>query len=203
MQRLRIFFLVCVLELCSGSGCTNPIAPIDTPQELIPLKIGNEWNYEVANYLPAFNDTLYRQYSSRIISDTLIEGKKHFVVNTYSNFLISAIVINFSDGYYIKQYDKYAISLKYPVRLGDKYRRIITDTDKKPVDTLNIEITALDKQIIVQAGKFQCYEEQYSVGSDKYVSHIAPGHGWIEGLIYDSTATLVARTQLTSYTLQK
>ena len=32
-----------------GPGCTNPTTPITTPQEVIPLKVGNEWHYENAN----------------------------------------------------------------------------------------------------------------------------------------------------------
>jgi hypothetical protein len=66
-----------------------------------------------------------------------------------------------------------------------------------------VEIIDLNKNITVKAGTFQCYTEQYYLNSSKYQTFIAVGYGTVQELIYDSTNTLVARLQLTSYTLQK
>ena len=185
-----------------STSCTNPLQPI-TPSESIPLKIGNQWNYESANYLPSFNDTLIRQFTSRIVADTTIEGKKYFIENIYAGFLITTIMINLPDGSYQRVGNRDVLGIRYPIKLGDKYQVETFDRLGQPSDLLNIEITALNKEITVAAGKFQCYERTYSINSYKYVHHIAGGHGWIQGLTYDDTGTLVARTQLTSYTLQK
>jgi hypothetical protein len=204
MQRLTSFFLACalVLVLCNAS-CTDIITPILTPKEIIPLKVGNEWNYEVANYLVAFKDTLIRQFSVQVVRDTIIEGKKHFVRNIFGSFFISTIGINFYDGYYLYANKYHRLVVKYPVKIGDKYQRINTDINSIPTDTLNIEIVGIDKTVSVKAGTFQCYEEQYNLNSFKFLTQRSAGYGMIQELTYDDTGTLVARTQLTSYTIQK
>jgi hypothetical protein len=199
---ILIVLLTCA-ALVSSTSCTDIITPILTPKEIIPLKVGNEWNYEVANYLTAFNDTLIRNYSARVVADTMIGNKKHFICHSYSSFLTLVICINLSDGYYGWYNGKYSLGIKYPVRLGDKYQRVLRDADKKPTDTLNITITGLDKQITVKAGTFQCHEEEYYIQPFKYVFYFSAGYGDIQSLIYDGTGTLIARTQLTSYTIQK
>lgn len=201
-KRIVTSILIACVAFVGGTSCTNPLQPI-TPSESIPLKIGNQWDYESANYLPVFNDTLIRRFTSRIVADTIIKGKKYFIENIDAGFLITIIQIQLPDGAYQRIGSKDILGTKYPVKLGDKYQVESYDRFGQLSDTLNIEITALNKEVTVEAGKFQCYEKTYFIGSYKYVDHTAPGHGWIQGLTYDSTGTLVARVQLTSYTIQK
>ena len=91
-----------------------------------------------------FNDTLIREFSVRIVADTVIEGKKYFRQHIYANSLISSLVINLPSGYYGRIGNKDYLAIPYPVTLGNKYKSAVFDSNDQLVRFDDIEVTVLN-----------------------------------------------------------
>ena len=78
MKILFFFATICIL--------TNCFAQVDSSLKYYPLKIGNEWEYKVEvkdewpTWPPPGTDLFYEMRT--IKSDTLIDGRKYFVINS-------------------------------------------------------------------------------------------------------------------------
>lgn len=165
------FILIALVQSCNDVN--NPSVD-EISEDIIPLAVGNTWNYHTTLYDTAGN--VFREFdsSSRITGDTLIDNNTWYYYE--SNAWFCSI---FEDGYHT--YDPYRsdslknrLNFKYPCAAGDKYSYY--------------EVAKSDTQITVPAGTFNCimYKLRMRTSMDfAYLDFfIKPGIGYIKTIEY-------------------
>ena len=161
---------------CVFIGCSDKSNPVNNgPRiDLIPLAVGNTWNYKFSAYDTTGNVYLTDTTVTKIVGDTAIANQMWYYQDVQGNY--SA---NLQNGYYT--YSRYAqdslrfgMVYKYPCQPGDKY----SYTEVRQCDTL----------ITVPAGTFSCIFYAYRLKtldsfwySDAYIS---PGAGIVKAIGY-------------------
>jgi hypothetical protein len=203
-RNLYLLFILSALLICS---CSESTEPDNTINQLIPLKIGNTWNYSRTVYDSTGTVEYTENINSSVEKDTSIEGIKWY---GYSDVPAGIYFTNKSNGYwaFVKANtgnflnDTSLLVYKYPTKVGDIYGDPETPR----------EVISLDEKITVPAGEFKVIHLITTyIGSTNYLidsfeTFIAPGVGIIKhmqiGKKYDGTKFVVYLDELESYTLK-
>lgn len=197
-------YLLLILASFLVYDCSEPTEPDNSINELIPLKIGNTWNYKMTDYDSNGVVLYYEDITTSITRDTTISSLKWY---GYNNSPSGIWYTNKTDGYwtFVKGgtgnvlNDTSLLAYKYPTQVGDIYGN--SDTPR--------EVLSIDEIITVPAGTFKVIHIITTyIGStnyllDSYETFIAPGIGVIKvmqvGKRYDGTKFIVYKNELISY----
>jgi hypothetical protein len=187
--------LIIIFNLLSCSDEQNPIMPINESNLIMPLSIGNYWEY--------VDSVFYTSDSIEIYHYTWSVVGKEKILSQNDSIEVYIFRIEYSHGpqndYFFKnnpegltQYSNNefdsagnnslrSLLIKYPLKLGDTW--ITNHGDYADINkclSINTEFTALGRN-------FHCYEIQRSVGSPSYViEYYSAGFGMVAGLSYSS-----------------
>ena len=187
--------------------CSESTEPDTTANDLIPLKIGNSWNYKFTDYDSSGTILYTENQTSTIVKDTSMLNYTWYSNNDFVN---SFWYTNKADGYWafvkentgpIKK-DTSLLIYKYPTQVGDIYG----DTNNPK------EVMSVDEEIIVPAGKFRVihiinnYLNSNNYLLDSFEIYIAPHIGVIKtmqiGKKSDGNKFVVYKSELESYSLK-
>ena len=205
--KVNHFLLLSLLSSILLLSCSDPTEPNSSPSVLIPLKIGNTWNYSRTVY-DSLGFVLYTwNINSSIQRDTIINYTKWYGLTDAPG---SVYFTNKSDGYWALQTivpnyflnDTSYIIYKYPTQVGDIYGDPETPR----------EVEAVDEMITVPAGEFKVIHLITTyIGSTNYLldsfeTFITPGVGIVKvmqiGKRYDGTKFVVYKDELVSYSIE-
>lgn len=183
MKNLAVSLFILFFIVIGCKDDNNIVNPSVETIEIIPLKVGNFWSYQTTIYdtLGSIVSTIID--STRIISDTLINGKKYFIFST------GVLRWNNDAGFWITiAYDSLLL-YKYPANVGDEY-------------SYNIKVICKDSSIVIPKGTFKCYGYSGSVAID----YVCPGLGLIKEewykKLFNGTKYLYQKQELISYQLK-
>jgi len=183
-RTMKYFFtvvsLIFAIFLLSCNNDSNPLIYVEKQKGIIPLHVGNAWEYTITLYDSIGNveniSTEYRQ----IISDTLIEGERWYKAN-----FIGYYIANRSDG--VWQRNRRFPYISESRELDDPYLRIPFPIELNESITINSETyTLLDKniEVTVPAGTFSCYLYRLNIpvfgGVNEYFLYYSPGIGLVK-----------------------
>ena len=189
------------------SNCSDSTEPGNSATELIPLKVGNSWNYKLTSYDSSGSISYIENQNSTIIKDTSISNYTWYAYNDVPNGIWFT---NKSDGYwaFIKANtglitnDTSIFVYKYPTEVGDIY-----GDPNSPM-----EVVAIDEEIIVGARVFQTihiistYTDTTHYLLDSFELFIAPQVGIIKtmqiGRKPNGDKFIVFKRELESYKLK-
>lgn len=165
-MKRKIFYLIVIIILlpfifysCDDSS-TQPILNSGV---LIPLKIGNEWDYKIIETVTVNPDSFsIDTLKQRIINEENINNEIWYFRSVDSNSAFIRL-INREKGLYLSIFEEEMQIVKYPLILGDSvifttFHR--TNENDEVIDTFYTykKITSINKTISVPAGKFNCVE---------------------------------------------
>lgn len=201
------FLLILLLSSTIFLSCSESTEPDNSINELIPLKIGNTWNY-IRTVYDSLGSVLYTDnINSSVERDTIINYIKWFGL---TNAPGSVYFTNKSNGYWALQTialpyfpnDTSYIVYKYPTEVGDIYGDPETPR----------EVISVDEMITVPAGKFNVIHLITTfIGSSNYLldsfeTFITPGVGIVKvmqiGKRYDGTKFVVYKDELVNYSIE-
>jgi len=195
-----ILSLIAVLFIISA--CSDSSSPSET-KEILPLKVGNEWNY-------SFNseDSNYN-YSFYIEKDTLINDSIWYKLKVDS--LNSFLTKNKKCGLWF--YDINCSDTSNSAYLKYAYPVIYDDVWYDVIKNYQMHVISRNMQVVVPAGVFSCYVYQKTYpkqyGNDFKMAidemYFSPGIGLIKviNFIYvDNKKEMESYQELTSYTLK-
>jgi hypothetical protein len=130
--------------------------PISEEKQIIPLKIGNEWNYHTSIFTS--DSIIFVEYDmlKKIIEDTIASNERWFLTSVETNGYIDSFwCANRNDGYWVKPVYDDTISFyvtpkmkyQYPCKVGDIF---------EDYSGLDWEIISIDTVIEIQNEKFNC-----------------------------------------------
>jgi hypothetical protein len=188
----KIFLSTLLILSIAVASCRRDDSAVNTTEsnQIVPLKIGNQWVYENVYY-----DTLGRQTREvidtvTIAKDTTIAGEKWF--RLVGSVGYSFDVTNRTNGY--SYYFSGAIlQYKYPVALNERYQTFVaTPNDTMLVSSLNAATTT-------PAGTFTAYKyDRYVPGraTVRQTSWVTPNQGIIKEELYAPNGVVLSRAQL-------
>jgi hypothetical protein len=203
----RNLYLLFILSALLIYSCSESTEPDNTINQLIPLKIGNTWNYSRTVYDSTGTVEYTENINSSVEKDTSIDGIKWY---DYTDAPTGIWYTNKSNGYwiYLEAITGYVLNdtsyiiYKYPTHIGDVYG----------VPEMTREVVSIDQEISVPAGNFKVIHIITTyIGSTNYLldsfeTFIAPGVGIIKrvqiGKKSDGTKFIVYKDELESYTLK-
>ncbi len=189
---LIMVFCAALLVGVRCSTSTEPAKIVDA----FPLAVGNQWQYKTETY-SSTGDTLAGTFALSVDKDTLVGGEHYFILKFSMPGVQGIPCINRSGSFYEYVENRDIRIIKHPAQVGEKYTRLnATGTQNLFVD---VEVLSIDKDIIVPAGTFRCYELQYTFLSTRTIEYVAPGYGLIQQLDY-SNNTLNGKNMVSSQT---
>jgi len=152
----------------------------DTTEEILPLKIGNEWIENICRYNSNADVNCHKRIT-KVIADTLINSEKFYVLEVSdSTGKVQArnYYVNESDGLYIFNNDRFVMILKYPVQAGEIFKGA---TDSVKVDSIDVTVQISGKN-------YNCIKysiEKTNIVYYKMFIYCSPGIGRVVYEIYD------------------
>ncbi|MDH3269448.1 MAG: hypothetical protein OEM46_11405 [Ignavibacteria bacterium] len=200
-------YLLFILTSLVIYNCSESTEPDNSISELIPLKIGNTWNYNRTVYDSTGAVIYDENITSTVEKDTTINGIEWFDYNDvpagiwFTNKSTGYwAFVNASTGNFLN--DTSFIVYKFPTQVGDLY----------DIPGSTVEVIAIDEIVLVPAGKFKIihlvstYPSPISYLMDSFEIFIAPGVGIIKrmqiGKKYDGTKFIVFTSELESYSIK-
>ncbi len=203
MKHISITFLFTILLFLDGCDKSNPVEVNHSPQSIIPLVVGNTWNFSGTSYdtLGSVNEIFGELY--KVSGDTVIFGRKLTVyagqccANTdsgliaYSGYGVSSLSPN-------DTIVSYRLVYKYPTYTGDRFN-------------YDIRVGNVDTIINVPAGSFHCikYQNYDPISGILYGdTYISPGFGPVKYVSYygsycqHNPSQLEGISNLNTYTLK-
>ena len=207
---MKNLFALILLTIFVYSCSDNGTNPTDT-SVLMPLKIGNTWEY--VGFYPGETGTETTNYSMTVDSEIEFMGETHyqlkyFSLETKESFISPAYFINTSYGYEIISKDDvdgtiYKTRFKYPAVKGDT---ISID------DSSIFFVESIDTLITTPAGKFKCIKYVDIINLDgielgRVYNYFAPGIGLVLSENYDTNyrgelSSPTMKSELKSYKLK-
>lgn len=196
-QFIKLFFIIfaiCFLISCKDS-VTDPNDTKDPNQGsagLIPLKVGNNWKYNVYS-----NNLLAGELTLKVIYATTINNYQYFKFDDETPF--GEYVTNKQDGFYMSDtIDNFELLyFKYPTQVGDMF------------GMYQFKVISIDTSITTIAGTFSTiyYQSKMQQGEGQEYNinvFIKPNLGIIKYGIEtkQGTTTNSSSLQLSSYTLK-
>jgi hypothetical protein len=182
MSKIDILLLILLLSiLCTA--CEDSVPPNgEVLNQIIPLKVGNEWTLRIQWYDSSGTVTNVHYDSFSIARDTIIQNERWFI---WSN-IARTIATNRQSGYWYRFGNSSYLVLKYPVRKGEYY-----NYGEGPDIYLNVTVLSIDSVISVPAGDFSCivYEWRNSYGPLSSIECYAPNIGMVCYDRYSSTSS--------------
>lgn len=179
---LLAVLLLSVLVLNSYKNDDTSTNPGQAPNEIIPLKVGNYWDFNITHYDESGSITQTMNWHDAIDYNTIIDNQRWYVSKTeYSTRLFT----NKSDGYYESQYtgtgsmSAPVLKYKYPGKVGDTWE--IDNYTKMRINSTNLKYS-------IPLGEFSCYEYIYTSNSDLDFYQrilVSPGIGFILNEYYE------------------
>ena len=190
--------LVIILFLLIPFG--NCLICLDVAEEILPLKIGNEWIENICRYNSYGNVNCHKRIT-KVIADTLINSEKFYILevsDSTGKVISRKYFTNKSDGLYSIVKNKQVMILKYPVQSGEIF---IGMTDTVKVDSLDVTVQ-------LSGNNYKCIrysvERNYNVSFKMYI-YCSPGIGRILYEIYgikDGKEELKEKWELLEYKLK-
>ena len=166
-----VIFIMAVSLLLSACK-KSPTEPSSQENVLMPLKVGNTWNYKYSRVDPKTGDTLSsRMISVSIVGTVTIKGEEYYRFNDGS------VARNRNDGLIIADYNERTGELgditffKYPAKDGEVYDGIKVMTEQK---------------VSVKAGTFFTYAYIFTASPYNSTIYIAPGVGIVKTVNFDA-----------------
>jgi hypothetical protein len=189
-------------------NCSESTEPDYSNLDLIPLAVGNKWNYKTTTFDSTGNVINQQNGNTSIIKDTLINGIKWY---GYDHDFPGVWNTNKSDGYW--QFleadslwfmnDTSGVVYKFPTHVGDVY-----GNPQYPK-----EVVSVNERISVPAGDFRTIHiTQYlTMNSNSlqvsFETYICPGIGFVKsmqiGKKYDGTKYIVGKSELVSHNIKR
>lgn len=146
-MKTKLLLLISTIIIISCSESNSPTEESNnfSAKEVWPLAVGNYWQFQKINHAwPSPPNT----YVTSIKKDTIINGKRLFVFDDFSNSVDSSIYsyINREDGFYNIYYNtsnntfKERHLFKYPCKTGDIYNKF-DDYNYSVVANTNLNIS--------------------------------------------------------------
>jgi len=120
-------FLVAILFATMNCNKSNPVANNYASGEIIPLKVGNTWVWQISNYdtSGAISSTTFD--SVWVSQDTIVDGQKFFLLweqykqsdGTISQLASSFFARNLSSGFSRRDGSQETVIYNYPYKNGD------------------------------------------------------------------------------------
>jgi len=173
-QKLFILLISVVIYSCSKEDETietiktnEPVIEIPVSNNFFPLDIGNYWVYEFKTRMPDGSITSGKIDTLRVISDTLINDLKYFVLNTNQPNFNSKWIIRDSAGYILSTKSQVMLTPAPASKAYNSHYGFFT-----PVDTAYYYWDEFPRVVTVNTkqGTFDCLEQLtnhqlYSLGN--------------------------------------
>ena len=172
----------------------------DVAEEILPLKIGNEWTENICRY-NSNSDVNCHKRITKVIADTIINSEKFYILevsDSTGKVQSRNYYTNRPDGLYSFIRNKSVMILKYPVQAGEIFRGI-KDT---------IKVDGMDVTLQLSGKNYKCIrysvERNYNVSFKMFI-YCSPGIGRILYEIYgtdDGKEELKERWELLEYKIK-
>lgn len=179
-DRLLIAFLVTALVWSSIIGCgkDEPTEPESPGGVIVPMAVGNRWDYQVSHY-PAGGNPYQTDDSIVIVGQVNVGGEARYVANANEHF------VNRGSGLWYKPSGTSTIYLlfAYPTDIGAVWPSGLQG---------EVAVTLLSKtsQVTVPHGSYSCYRylAEYPVSSGQGLRYyyVVPNVGIVQYQIWDS-----------------
>ncbi|MDT3738680.1 MAG: hypothetical protein RO257_04180 [Candidatus Kapabacteria bacterium] len=196
-QAIKFFFSksysiipISLLIILIISGCAKePTSPTIDETVLVPLKVGNTWEYRHTEYYYEGIIENSQQYSYSIVKDSIINGETIYIsgyisgIDTLRDYSHELFTLIRDDGLYfidlINEGTTPRMYIKYPTFKGDSF---IYYHDTMKTAEVDVEYT-------VPAGKFKCIKYVYDNYIDneiemRWIFYYSPGIGNIATEFY-------------------
>ena len=175
-RRIKLLLSLGMVGLCALTSCNknSPTGPNPIGPQIIPLAVGNTWQYDGFEYDTVgvvtmhFGGIEFVRQDSTVFGHSyyLYEGQGGLCANTDSGMI--RILPNLSGVYSFLVY-------KYPTRLGELYQS----------DSLTVVVSSVDSLLQTTAGSFHCIKYAFTYHGFKYFDdYVCPGIGRIEYVAY-------------------
>jgi hypothetical protein len=192
---------MCIL-LILVSGCRKDDLIVNPQPEykgIIPLAIGNKWNFNIYAYDTTGAIIVSNILSYEVIGDSMINGSRWFKI---SNFLCA----NRSNGFSSLSNSDQLLIFKYPAAAQDSFyvNGVVN----------YLHVASIDTTITISLGTYHCYAfdshqliSPGAFGGSYEILYVSPEVGIVKGEVYAAAQVgkkqyLWATTELSSVTLK-
>jgi hypothetical protein len=178
MKRVLCLLLLMVLSSgCDEDKTTNPSQVLT----IVPLKIGNQWTYEITERDSAGDVTSIATSAMAVVRDTMINDERWYDFSANGGPPMEYFTTNRIDGYWSGGPSGH-LQYKYPAQKGDTYMFFgLVVTVESTADTVSIP-----------ASLFVCYMYRFETpggNASSYLDHYAaPGIGLMKAKITEKLA---------------
>jgi len=167
MKHLSFILLAVIIF---ASACSESSSPSNKKIEILPLEIGNKWEYKISS------EGEIKDMTTMVFKDTIINNERWFDFGCL-------LMINREDGLWLRYYDdktnkwEEELRYKYPAVAGEQYS-----------DSLDlVKVIAINEKVTVPAGTFNCYVYRIPLFEDNYMDYyLCPGVGNIKTVSYEN-----------------
>ncbi|MBX3044181.1 MAG: hypothetical protein KIT33_04105 [Candidatus Kapabacteria bacterium] len=210
---LSLIMLALVLQSCSESTNSSNSGTPAADNNILPLKVGNEWHYQ--DILIADNETITGESRNVVtrIQDVEIENKlyKAFAIveyNTNNEAVYQKFISRTSVGIYnfASENDPFNLkyrnlTIKYPSWTNERWDAInhnFTNLSHRfSHDTCSVICLGTKEDIKVPAGDFRCSKYQYEFkNNSKIIEWWAVGAGLVRYEYYDDKGEIIRKREL-------
>ena len=181
MTRSVIIYLIGVLFLTINFSCKtekNPVSSNDSPLEISPLKLNNQWYLKFTSFDSLGNPSYSRYDTITVCCDTIYSGHTFFrysglTKTWYYNDARGLWRVTCNPG---SGFDQPVLNRKYPCSQGDQFD-----------DGM---VVSVDTVVNVEYGEVRCilYRTGYQSGITYIDDYMKPGIGSIKSTIYLSNS---------------
>jgi len=154
-------------------GCQNKDNPVETPtalEPIVPLKIGNQWFFQLSYFDTSGNVLLTTTDSFKVFRDSTIANEQWFVMSYYGGSTL--VCTNRKDGFWSFERDSQYLILKYPATPNEIY----------PTIDATARFVSSEAVLTVPKGTFTCYKYEHAwtrLNGFKSYSYWKPGIGFV------------------------
>lgn len=202
--RNRILLQCCLLLSVALTSCQQEIEP-EPIEEIIPLQVGNRWNYQVINYYASGEVVDTTSYTRVVVRDTLIQNSRWYVLSD------GYMVRNSGEGYvYYNIAGKQAVILyQSPSYGGIGYGYQYPLSFQYVLTTRSYELAPVpNSPLSLEAYLFKIEYQNTDSGLKTTTSsfkhdYISPGVGLVRSdTFFEGTDKIMRRHELKSYLVQ-
>jgi hypothetical protein len=198
MKGTSIILSITIL-LLTLSSCDIFTTDIKTDNVIMPLEVGNYWEYSIYEYNGSELNKIDSVWTISIISDTIINNQKWYVDHSKS-----ILFTNKNNGLWGKHpFYPADLFLKYPGKVSDEWLRQIGPVRHYEV----VHIISTDYPVVINSITKSCYEYEIKyLGDIRRKYYAAPGLGITNIQIFKSsdseTSILERELRLENYKIK-